>query len=191
VASTWVGLRMFAYFNGLTKAFFYFLCSTLIIQLALTTCYLLKINNLFLINIYFTSVILYSLYLVYTHFNKKIFYLLLVVLPVLIWALVNDIMVFNINLFIIASICCCMVNAMVIIQQSDKENILLMPQFYISAGLLVYIFSISGVMLLFNYVINPNNNTLDLFYTIFSSVMTLVANMFYIKAFICSKKKIY
>jgi hypothetical protein len=191
VASTWVGLRMFAYFNGLTKAFFYFLCSTLIIQLALTTCYLLKINNLFLINIYFTSVILYSLYLVYTHFNKKIFYLLLVVLPVLIWALVNDIMVFNINLFIIASICCCLVNAMVIIQQSDKENILLMPQFYISAGLLVYIFSISGVMLLFNYVINPNNKTLILFYSIFSSVMTLVANMFYIKAFICSKKKIY
>lgn len=191
MASTWVGLRMFPFFNGLTKAFFYFLCSTLIIQLTLTTCYILKINNMLLMNIYSILIIVYILYLVYTHFNKKIFYLLLVVLPVIIWALVNDIMVFNINLFIIASICCCLVNAMVIIQQSDTEKILLMPQFYISAGLLVYIFSISGVMLLFNYVINPNNKTLDLFYTIFSSVMTLVANMFYIKAFICSKKKIY
>ncbi len=182
---------MFAYFNGPTKSFFYFLGSTLIIQLALTTCYMLKINNMLLMNIYLLSVISYGLYLVYTHFNKKIFYSFLVILPVLIWALVNDIRVFNINLFIIASICCCLVNAMVIIQQSDTENILLMPQFYISSGLLVYIFSISGVMLLFNYVINPNNKTLILFYTIFSSVMTLVANIFYIKAFICSKKKIY
>ena len=170
--------------------FFYFLCCVLIIQLTLTLCFILKMNNILLMNMFLVFLIIYSLYLIFSNYNKIIFYFVLLSLLYFIITFVKNINFFDINLFIISSLFCGIVNMLLILKLSDDIRMLYQPQFYISAGLLIYVFSISGVMLLFNYVVNPNNRVLINFYTIFSSVMTVIANLFYIKAFICTKKMI-
>jgi hypothetical protein len=184
---------MFKSFSIQTKVFFYFLALTLINQLVLTYCYIHKINNIFYMNIYTVYILAYSIYLSFVylkHYEFVILVLLAIVFPVF---YIYGFKTFNTYAFIILSIYLSFLNIFIItkmVNSIENFEIFSIPQFYISSGLLIFIFTISSSLLLMNFITSPNFKILDQFYTILSSNLTIFINLFYIKAFLCTKKMI-
>ena len=104
---------------------------------------------------------------------------------------IKGICAFNIYVFILCALFTCVTNSILILKLVKKDDLLFNnPQFYISAGLLIFMFSMSAPLLLMNYITSPHFKILANFYSVFSSIVTVIVNLFYIKAFLCSKKQI-
>jgi hypothetical protein len=180
---------MFKYFSKQTKVFFYYLTFTLLIQSILTYCYINKIENIVLMNVFTIGSISYNYFLskLALKYYKVVLFIVIFISLYYIWTF--GLKLFNVELFIICSFYLCFINMRVILNLvKNDDSIFLQPQFYISAGLLIFIFSVSCSMLLVKYIISSNFKVLDTFYTILISCVTVIANLFYIKAFLCNKK---
>lgn len=182
---------MFKTFEYQSKVFFGFLSLTLLVQLVLLFFYLNKMNNILFMNIYLLIIMLYHLFLssYILKFHKIISILLMSSILFLFYY--KNVFTFNIYAFIICSLFVCITNSLIILKLVKQDDLLFSnPQFYISAGLLIFMFSISGPLLLMNFMVIHNFKILGKYYGIISSCITLIANIFYIKAFLCSKKQI-
>jgi hypothetical protein len=186
-----VGLGMYKNFNFQTKVFFTFLSITFLVQVVLLIHYLYKFNNIVIMNIYLIIIILYHLFLssyVFKHYKIIGVLIMIGILFLFYW---EGIKIFNIHVFIVCSLFVCIIHSILILKLVKEDDLLFTsPQFYISAGLLIFMFSMSAPLLLMNYMVIHNFKILGKFYTIFSTCVTLIANLFYIKAFLCSKKQI-
>jgi len=186
-----VGLGMYKNFNFQSKVFFTFLSITFLVQVVLLIHYFYKLNNIVIMNIFTSINVLYHIFLssyILKH-HKTIGILLTVAIIFLFyWEGINK---FNIHAFIICTLLVCIINSILILKLVKEDDLLFTnPQFYISAGLLIFMFSMSAPLLLMNYMVIHNFKILGKYYTIFSSCVTVIANLFYIKAFLCSKKQI-
>lgn len=182
---------MFNYFSSQTKVFFYFVLTTLLNQLALDYCYINKINNIVFFNLYLIICFLYSGYVFTKHIlnNNLIIVFLSLIIGLLFYT--KGIYTFNIYVFIFCALFTCITNIISILKLVKQDDFLFSnPQFYISAGLLIFMFSMSAPLLLMNYITSTHFKILGKFYIIFSSSVTVITNLFYIKAFLCSKKQI-
>lgn len=186
-----MGIGLYNNYVYQTKVFFYFITISLFIQIALDYCYINKINNIIFFNLYLILCFLYCCNI----FSKKIFknnlIILFLSLAIILLFYTIGIYAFNIYVFILCSLFTCVTNSILILKLVKKDDLLFNnPQFYISSGLLIFIFSMSAPLLLMNYITSPHFKILANFYSVFSSIVTVIVNLFYIKAFLCSKKQI-
>ncbi len=186
-----IGIGMFKTFEIQSKVFFCFLSLTLLVQLILLFFYINKINNIFMMNIYTSITILYQIFLpsyISKHYKSIGILLTVAIMFLFYW---EGMKIFNVHAFTICSIYVCIINCILILKLVKKDDLLFNnPQFYISSGLLIFMFSMSAPLLLMNYITSPHYKILGKFYYIYSSFITVIANLFYIKAFLCSKKQI-
>ncbi len=186
-----IGIGMFKTFELQSKVFFCFLSLTLLVQLILLFFYINKINNIFIMNIYTSITILYQIFLpsyISKHYKSIGILLTVAIMFLFYW---EGMKIFNVHAFTICSIYVCIINCIIILKLVKKEDLLFNnPQFYISSGLLIFMFSMSAPLLLMNYITSSHFIILSNFYSVFSSIVTVIVNLFYIKAFLCSKKQI-
>lgn len=184
---------MFKSFSIQTKVFFYFLTLTLINQLVLTYYSIHNKNNILFLNIYLVYILAYSIYLTFVTFKRNQI-VLIILLPIIFsFFYIYGFRTFNTYVFIILSIYLSFLNIFIITKMTnsvDNFDIFSIPQFYISSGLLIYMFTVSSSVLLTNIISNENLKILDKFFTILNTTITFIANLFYIKAFLCTKKQI-
>lgn len=182
---------MFKTFELQSKVFFCFLSLTLLVQLILLFLSIIRINNIFIMNIYTSITILYQIFLtsyISKHYKSIGILLTVAIMFLFYW---EGMKIFNVHAFTICSLYVCINNCILILKLVKKENLLFNnPQFYISAGLLIFMFSMSAPLLLMNFITSPHFKILANFYSVFSSIVTVIVNLFYIKAFLCSKKQI-
>jgi hypothetical protein len=186
-----IGIGMFNTFEFQSKVFFYFLSLTLLVQLVLLFFYINKMNNILFMNIYLFVIISYHIFLssyVFKHYKLIGILITIGILFLFYWEGINT---FNIHAFIICTLLVCIIHSILILKLVKEDDLLFSnPQFYISAGLLIFMFSMSAPLLLMNYMVIHNFKIIGKYYTVFSSCVTIIANLFYIKAFLCSKKQI-
>ncbi len=184
-----VGIGLYNNYVYQTKVFFYFITISLFIQIALDYCYINKINNIIFFNLFNILFFLYCSYVFTKHIVNNIFIIIFLSLTMSWLFYIKGIYAFNIYVFILCSLFTCVTNSILILKLVKKDDLLFNnPQFYISAGLLVFMFSMSAPLLLMNYMVIHNFKILGKYYTVFSSIVTVIVNLFYIKAFLCSKK---
>jgi hypothetical protein len=186
-----VGIGLYNNYVYQTKVFFYFITISLFIQIALDYCYINKINNIIFFNLFNILFFLYCSYVFTKHIVNNIFIIIFLSITMSWLFYIKGIYAFNIYVFILCSLFTCVTNSILILKLVKKDDLLFNnPQFYISAGLLIFIFSMSAPLLLMNYMVIHNFKILGKYYTVFSSIVTVIVNLFYIKAFLCSKKQI-
>jgi len=186
-----VGIGLYNNYVYQTKVFFYFITISLFIQIALDYCYINKINNIIFFNLFNILFFLYCSYVFTKHIVNNIFIIIFLSITMSWLFYIKGIYAFNIYVFILCSLFTCVTNSILILKLVKKDDLLFNnPQFYISAGLLIFMFSMSAPLLLMNYMVIHNFKILGKFYTVFSSIVTVIVNLFYIKAFLCSKKQI-
>ena len=186
-----VGIGLYNKYVYQTKVFFYFITISLFIQIALDYCYINKINNIIFFNLFNILFFLYCSYVFTKHIVNNIFIIIFLSITMSWLFYIKGIYAFNIYVFILCSLFTCVTNSILILKLVKKDDLLFNnPQFYISAGLLIFMFSMSAPLLLMNYMVIHNFKILGKFYTVFSSIVTVIVNLFYIKAFLCSKKQI-
>jgi hypothetical protein len=186
-----VGIGLYNNYVYQTKVFFYFITISLFIQIALDYCYINKINNIIFFNLFNILFFLYCSYVFTKHIVNNIFIIIFLSITMSWLFYIKGIYAFNIYVFILCSLFTCVTNSILILKLVKKDDLLFNnPQFYISAGLLIFMFSMSAPLLLMNYMVIYNFKILGKFYTVFSSIVTVIVNLFYIKAFLCSKKQI-
>ena len=186
-----VGIGLYNNYVYQTKVFFYFITISLFIQIALDYCYINKINNIIFFNLFNILFFLYCSYVFTKHIVNNIFIIIFLSITMSWLFYIKGIYAFNIYVFILCSLFTCVTNSILILKLVKKDDLLFNnPQFYISAGLLIFMFSMSAPLLLMNYMVIHNFKILGKFYTVFGSIVTVIVNLFYIKAFLCSKKQI-
>lgn len=186
-----VGIGLYNNYVYQTKVFFYFITISLFIQIALDYCYINKINNIIFFNLYLILCFLYCCNIFSKQILKNNLIILFLSLAIILLFYIKGINAFNIYVFILCSLFTCVTNSILILKLVKKDDLLFNnPQFYISAGLLIFMFSMSAPLLLMNYMVIHNFKILGKYYTVFSSIVTVIVNLFYIKAFLCSKKQI-
>jgi hypothetical protein len=191
LSSFLLGIGKFNCFSNQTKVFFYFILFTLINQIAIDYCFIIKTNNIIFFNLYLTLCFFYSSYVFTKHIVNNIFIIIFLFLTMVWLFYTKGINTFNIYVFILCSLFTCVTNSILILKLVKKDDLLFNnPQFYISSGLLIFMFSMSAPLLLMNYITSSHFKILAKFYSVFSSIVTILVNLFYIKAFLCSKKQI-
>ncbi len=186
-----VGIGLHNNYVYQTKVFFYFITISLFIQIALDYCYIIKTNNIIFFNLYLILCFLYCSYIFSKQILKNNLIILFLSLAIILLFYTKGINAFNIYVFILCSLFTCVTNSILILKLVKKDDLLFNnPQFYISSGLLIFMFSMSAPLLLMNYMVIHNFKILGKYYTVFSSIVTILVNLFYIKAFLCSKKQI-
>ena len=186
-----MGLGMYKNFNFQTKVFFTFLSITFLVQVVLIIHYFYKLNNIVIMNIFTSINVLFHIFLSSYVFKFYKIIGVLIIIGILFLFYWEGTKIFNIHAFIINSLLVCIINGVIILKLVKQDDYLFSnPQFYISAGLLIFMFSMSAPLLLMNYMVIHNFKILGKYYTVFSSCVTIIANLFYIKAFLCSKKQI-
>jgi hypothetical protein len=144
-------------------------------------------------NGYLLVIFIYNSYLFTYYFKRKSTNLLILSLFVILLfqLFYNNILHFNKPVFLFICLYQIILNLFVILKlEQVDDDIFNNPQFFISSGLLIYTFTISSCFLLFDYVVNPKFKVLIEYFSVLNSFIAIIINLFYIKAFLCTKKMI-
>lgn len=191
------GCLSYKYFknNFSVKVFLFFLIFTDIIEFGLSTLACFKMNNHSLINIYLLGTFIYITTIVLKQRFKifKAFFISLILL-LLILILVNyNLLIANIPLLIIVSSLVIFISGYFILKESNDDNksITKNPLFWLNSGLLIYYFSMLGMLILFNIITSPNHKLITSYFDYFNCSMIAISNTLYIKGFYATRQLNY
>jgi hypothetical protein len=190
-SSTLAGIYYYKSFNRRIKIFYFYLVLCCINQMFLAIFPKFKMGNAQFMLFFFINTYIFCLYQLKNILNKR-FILTCVILsiPIVYCIYIGDIFRFNLPLFIVVSFYVILINMVYIINilNEDKSfDIFKNPEFYTNSGLIILFFTMFSSVILIDYVDYTNK----LFFRINFALLigaNIVSNLFYIKAFTCSKK---
>lgn len=180
--------------HSMTKVFLLYLVFSEIIEIGLIILAEIGLKNHFLVNIFSLGTFSYIVSLFFYNFVRKK-YLFYIFWPLSIIILLNIIHIaeFNNMLLISTNSLTIIISGYLIIRESNNDNISIAHNtfFWINSGMLIYFFSTLSVLIMFNYITNPQHKIILTYFEYFNFIITIFSNSLYIKGFLCSKTMKY
>lgn len=180
--------------HPMIKVFLLYLIFSEIIEIGLMILAQMGTKNHFLVNIFSLGTFSYlaSLFFYYFIRKKDLFYIFW---PLFIIVLLNIIHIseFNNILLISTNSLTIFFSGYLIIRESNNDNISIVQNafFWINAGMLIYFFSTLSILIMFNYMTNPQHKIIWTYFKYFNFITTVFSNSLYIKGFLCCKTMKY
>jgi hypothetical protein len=181
--------------NFSVKVFLFYLIFTDVIEIALSTLAYFKMNNHSMVNIYLLGTFLLIANIILTQRFKLFlaFFISLILLALILIVVKFNFLIVNIPFLILVSTLVLVICGYFVIKESndDTTSITKNPLFWLNSGLLIYYFSMLGMLVLFNIITSPNHKLITSYFNYFNHLMILFSNSLYIKGFLCCKTMKY
>jgi len=176
------------------KVFLSYLIFSEFIEIGLITLAEMGIKNHFLVNIFLLVTFSYMASIFFYNFVKKK-YLFFIFWPLSKIILLNIINIFEFNkmLLISTNSLTILISGYLIIKESNNDSISISSNsfFWINSGMLIYFFSTLSILIMFNYITNPQHKIIFTYFKYFNFIITIFSNSLYIKGFLCCKTMKY
>jgi hypothetical protein len=176
------------------KVFLYYLIFSEIIEIGLIILAEIGLKNHFLVNIFSLGTYSYILSIFFYNFlrNKNLYFIFWAFSILILLKLIrlND---FNNTLLISTNSLTILISGYLIIKESNNDNISIANStfFWINSGMLIYFFSTLSILIIFNYMTNPQHKIILAYFEYFNFIITIFSNTLYIKGFLCCKTMKY
>jgi hypothetical protein len=181
--------------NFSVKVFLFYLIFTDVIEIALSTLAYFKMNNHSMVNIYLLGTFLLIANIILPQRFKLFlaFFISLILLALILIVVKFNFLIVNIPFLILVSTLVLVICGYFVIKESndDTTSITKNPLFWLNSGLLIYYFSMLGMLVLFNIITSPNHKLITSYFNYFNHLMILFSNSLYIKGFLCCKTMKY
>ena len=190
-----IGISNRKHFNQkVIKVFLLYLIFSEIIEMALLICAEMGIKNHFLVNIFSLGTFSYIVLIFFNYLiRKKHLFYILWPLSIIILLKIIHIDEFNNTLLISTNSLTIIISGYLIIRESNNDSISIADNtfFWINSGMLIYFFSTLSILIMFNYMTNPQHKIILTYFKYFNFIITIFSNSLYIKGFLCSKTMKY
>lgn len=187
-----IGGLHYKYFNqNLVKVFLFFIIFSDMTEIASSVLAYLGIKNHSLANVYLLGLFLFITNIILIQRFKPIssFFISFVLLSLILYLVEFNLLNTNTPLLIIVSSLAIVISGYFIIKESNDDitYITKNPLFWLSSGLLIYYFSMLGMLVLFKIITSPNHKLITSYFDYFNYLMIILSNLLFIKGFLCNK----